>query len=134
MRSQITSLTFLFIGGGTGTMLRYAVVSGLRQVSKDTHFPLGTLLVNIVGCLAIGVLWQLLAGPWSVREDVRIAIVVGLLGGFTTFSSFGLEAVQMWGDGHYGRAILYVSLSNVLGFAAVWLGTKCLPLSQGGGS
>ncbi|GAB4386943.1 MAG: fluoride efflux transporter CrcB [Phycisphaerales bacterium] len=131
MRSQVISLSFLFIGGGTGTMMRYAVVSALRTTSRGTHFPIGTLCVNVLGCLAIGVLWQLLAGPWSVREDVRIAIVVGLLGGFTTFSSFGLEAVQMWADGHYARTILYVLLSNLLGFAAVWLGTRCVPASTG---
>lgn len=103
-------------------MLRFGVATALKAVSRDAHFPLGTLVVNVVGCFAIGVLWQLLAGPWAVREDVRIAILVGLLGGFTTFSSFGLETMQMWGDGHHGRAIAYVVLSNLLGFAGVWAG------------
>lgn len=122
MRSQFFSLTFLFLGGGVGTLLRFGVASALKSASRSSHFPFGTLAVNVVGCFAIGVLWQLLAGPWGVREDVRIAILVGLLGGFTTFSSFGLETMQLWGDGQHGRAIAYVVLSNLLGLIGVWAG------------
>lgn len=134
MRSQLVSLTFLFFGGGFGTLMRYGLAAGLRNPSRVWGFPFGTLAVNIIGCFAIGVLWSALSGPWAVREDVRIAILVGVLGGFTTFSSFGLETMQLWSQGHAGRAITYVALSNVLGLACVWLGMRCIGTSQGVGS
>jgi len=121
------SMTFLFLGGGVGTMLRFAVVSAVREMWHPEHFPLGTLAVNVAGCLAIGALWQALAGPWAIREELRVALIVGLLGGFTTFSSFGLETIQMWSREHYARAILYVVLSNGLGIAAVFLGMRLVP-------
>lgn len=131
MRSQIVSLTFLFFGGGVGTLMRYGAASALRHPSRVWGFPLGTLAVNIAGCLAIGLLWGALSGPWAVREDVRVALLVGVLGGFTTFSSFGLETMQMWADGHTGRAIAYVALSNLLGLAGVWAGLRCIGAWQG---
>lgn len=134
MRSQLVSLTFLFFGGGVGTLMRYGLALGLRSPSRVWGFPLGTLAVNIVGCFAIGLLWSALSGPWAVREDMRVAILVGVLGGFTTFSSFGLETMQLWSAGHAGRAITYVALSNLLGLTGVWAGLRCIGAPQGVGS
>lgn len=132
MRSQVVSWTLLFFGGGVGTLMRYGLAAALRHSSRAWGFPLGTLAVNIAGCFAIGLLWSALTGPWAVREDVRIALLVGVLGGFTTFSSFGLETMQMWSSGHAGRAIAYVALSNLLGLAGVWAGLRCLGATTGG--
>ena len=124
MRSEILATAMIFVGGGTGTLGRYAVAVALRSVGLPSPggFPLGTLFVNIVGSLAIGILAQAIINGWSISEQLRITLLIGVLGGFTTFSSFGLEAVQMWSDGLHWRAIAYVLASNIFGLAAAGLG------------
>ncbi|MFQ5489907.1 MAG: fluoride efflux transporter CrcB, partial [Phycisphaerae bacterium] len=87
-------------------------------------FPLGTLTVNVCGCLLIGVLSAFFAGPQLVREEYRVALLVGLLGGLTTFSSFGWETTALINDGQLVRAGLNVLLNNGAGLAAVWLGYR----------
>ena len=96
----------------------------------DGVFPLGTLLVNVAGCLTIGYVGTLLAGPLLVREEYRIAALVGFLGGFTTFSTFGWETLALLDDGEWGAAAINVLASNVLGLVAVWFGHR-LAVVQG---
>jgi CrcB protein len=123
MHSTIFTTALIFIGGGLGSLARYGVAIGLRAAGATPDgFPTGTLVVNILGCFAIGLVAQAVVSGWGVREDLRLALTVGLLGGFTTFSSFGLESVQMWSDGHHARALAYVLLSNGLGMAAAVAG------------
>ena len=124
MHSQILSTTMIFLGGGVGTLGRYGVAVAFQSLGlhKPGGFPVGTLAVNIVGCFAIGVLSQAIVNGWGIRDDIRLALLIGVLGGFTTFSSFGLETVQMWTDGLHGRAIGYVLASNFLGIAAAVVG------------
>jgi CrcB protein len=118
-------LKLLLIAGGSalGGVLRH-LVGGALQRSSDVDFPIGTLVVNVLGCLAIGALAALFAGPLLIREEYRFALVVGLLGGFTTFSSFGLETFQLAAAGQLVRAVLNVVVSCVLGLAAVWIGYR----------
>ena len=80
--------------------------------------------MNVTGCLVIGLLGALLSGPLLVREEIRLAILVGLLGGFTTFSSFAFEAFALLNDGQWAQAGLDILLSNGLGLVAVWLGYR----------
>lgn len=123
MSSSILSTFLIFLGGGTGTLARYGTAVGMRSLGWSSGaFPTATLTVNIVGCLAIGLLAPSALSSWGVRAELRLALLVGLLGGFTTFSSFGVETVSMWNDGHHGRAIGYALLSNILGLAAAGLG------------
>lgn len=110
-------------GGGAGAVLRF-LVAGWGQRLTTGVFPLGTLTVNVVGCLAIGFLGALFAGPWLVREEYRLAATVGLLGGLTTFSTYGFETVSMANDGQLEMALLNVLASNALGLFAVWLGYR----------
>ncbi len=113
----------VMLGGAIGSALRYGV--SLAMGSKlGPDFPYGTLTVNIVGCLLIGLLGVLLTGPWAAREEVRLAILVGGLGGFTTFSSFGADALGLIDQGRWSAALVYVTVSNVAGLAAVWLGSR----------
>ncbi len=112
----------IFLGAGCGGLLRFAIGSLFRDWWKlGSGFPMGTLIVNVTGCLAMGVLATLLIG---VREDVRAGVLVGVLGGYTTFSAFGHEAIVLAGQdaGGMGRATIYVMLSVVLGLGAVWVG------------
>ncbi len=116
-------LLMIAVGGALGSVLRYAL-GGWVQKLGNGPFPVGTLVVNITGCLAIGFLGMVLTGPWLVREEYRVAILVGILGGYTTFSSFGRETFLLAADGQWTPAILNIVLSNGLGLAAAWFGHR----------
>jgi CrcB protein len=110
------------VGGFVGSVLRYWM-SGLAQnAAPNTAFPIGTLLVNVVGCLAIGVLSELAEARGFLTPDMRALLVVGLLGGFTTFSAFANESVNAIRDGAHGVALANVVLSVGVCLIAVWAG------------
>ena len=117
-------------GGGAGAILRYAM-AGWGQRLTSGVFPVGTLMVNTLGCLAIGFLDSLFAGPLLIREEYRIAILVGFLGGFTTFSTYGYETFALLGDGEWWSAAVNILLSNVLGLLALWIGVRLAEQLQG---
>ena len=112
-------LLWIAAGGAVGAALRYLVAGWMQRLTGGT-FPVGTLAVNVLGCFAIGLLNYLLLGPLMVREEVRLAVVVGVLGGFTTFSSYGWETLALTNEGAWLAAGANVALNNVLGFAAAW--------------
>jgi CrcB protein len=113
----------IFIGGGAGSLLRYALAGSIQRFS-NADFPVGTLAVNVAGCGAIGFLASLLTGPVLIREEYRLAIVVGVLGGFTTFSSYSWETLSLLGDGQKMLALSYIVLSNVVGIGAALVGAR----------
>ena len=106
-----------------GSAARYALSLAMNP-SSGTGMPWGTLVANVVGCLLIGWLSATLATAGGVSEAVRLGILVGLLGGFTTFSSFGLETIQLLQAGQGMSALIYVLLSNFGGLAGAWLGLR----------
>jgi CrcB protein len=112
---------YIFLGAGVGGVLRYWFGSLIQ--SRAGQFPLGTLVVNITGCLVMGILAARWAGPGAPREEVRLAVLVGVLGGYTTFSSFGRETLALAGKGQWGAAGGYVLASVVLSLLAVWAGS-----------
>jgi CrcB protein len=116
-------IALIFVAGGCGCLLRYGV-AGWAQRLGNGSFPVGTLTVNVVGCVVIGFLAALFTGPVLIREEYRWAILVGLLGGFTTFSTYGYETISLARDGEFARAALNLLLSNGLGLAGAWLGTR----------
>jgi CrcB protein len=116
----MAKLALIFVFGGLGSVLRY-LVSGWYQKLSGGAFPAGTLAVNVLGCLAIGLCGAFFFGPKLVREEYRMAIMVGLLGGFTTFSSFAWETFSLANDGDLARALGNIAASNLLGLAAVGL-------------
>lgn len=111
----------VFLSGGLGSVLRYA--AGLAV--QSSLFPWATLLVNVVGCLAIG-LFSGLTTRFAMGEGVRLALTVGLCGGFTTFSTFSKETLELAVSGRWGVFGLYVAGSVFLGLAAVALGFFCV--------
>ena len=123
-------LKFLLIavGGAVGSLLRYLVHGSVQRwvnpLDDGAVFPLGTLTVNVLGCLVIGMLTALFSGPWPLREEYRIGLTVGLLGGFTTFSTFGLESFGLVNQGNLRLALVYVLASCLLGFTAVLVGYR----------
>jgi CrcB protein len=119
-------MMLIFVGGGSGSVLRY-FVQGVVQSLTGSVRPWGTMIVNITGCLAIGVLAGLLMGSRSIGNDKLIAfLMIGVLGGYTTFSSFSLETIKLSDD----RALLYAGLNVVLsvglGLAATWIGKQMI--------
>jgi len=117
----IVKLAFIAVGGACGTLCRFLLLILVQRLS-GVRFPLGTLIVNVLGCLLVGFLAVTLARYWSVREEWRLGILVGVLGGFTTFSTFGIETYELGVAGQARLASLNVLLSCGLGIAAVWLG------------
>jgi len=106
------------IGGAVGSIARYLMASGI-QTATGWQFPIGTVLVNILGCFLIGILYVLLVARPDPRHELRALLIVGVMGGFTTFSSFSLETVTLAMNGHYTSATLNV----VISVAACLVGT-----------
>jgi len=115
-------LLAIAVGGGTGALLRHFANQAV-QARFGADFPLGILLVNVAGCLAIGVIAGLIASSRvHIGEVGRTFIVVGVLGGFTTFSSFGLDTFTLARGGHLAAAAFNAVGQLVFGLAAVWAG------------
>jgi CrcB protein len=119
-------LLLIGLGGGLGAIGR-ARLSGLVLHLMATSFPLGTLVVNIVGCFVAGILSGLVERQEWFSPDTRVFLFTGLLGGFTTFSAFGVETISRLRQGEAAVALVYVALSVVGGLFAVWLGMMLIP-------
>jgi CrcB protein len=115
------TLVAIAIGGAFGSVLRYLLSAGTQQW-VGRAFPVGTLLVNVTGCFAIGLLCVWLIERGNVGEAWRSFWMIGVLGGFTTFSTFSLDAFELVQDGHMGRAVAYVVASVVLCLSGTALG------------
>lgn len=118
------------IGAAVGANLRYGL-STWAAARFGSAWPYGTFLVNLLGCLAIGALLSLFATRLPVSEPARLMLITGLLGGFTTFSSFGYESYSLITAGSWLAAGLYIGGSVVLGLLAVFLGAGLVRLLAG---
>lgn len=111
----------IFIGGGLGASLRHWTgVWTLRQFGPA--FPYGTMTVNILGSLLMGVLIGYLSKKSGATNEVRLFLATGFLGGFTTFSAFSLDVANLWQRGDLAGAFSYAALSVILSLAAVFIG------------
>ena len=113
---------YIFIGGGLGSLSRYAI--GLFLGSESRVLPLGTLVANILGCLLLG---YLLASPFAsekISEPVRIGLGTGFLGGFTTFSTFSVESIKLFQAGEFATVLCYTGASVLGGLAAAYVGMR----------
>lgn len=108
--NAVHPLIVVALGGGLGSMARYGAASAVNRLMQST-FPFGTLFVNIVGSFLIGLImvWLLKAGEW--RENYRLLLVAGIMGGFTTFSSFSWETWKLIEDGRIPLAMANVLFS-----------------------
>jgi len=118
----VGKLILVGIGGAFGSILRYSVSGLVQDLSKSIAFPYGTLVVNLIGCLTIGFLSQLAESRGYFTAETRALVFVGILGGFTTFSTFGNETMNLWREGESSFAALNIVAHLVLGLGAVWLG------------
>jgi CrcB protein len=122
----MTTLLWVMTGGAAGSGARY-LLTRLMNTTGDSGFPYGTLTVNVVGCLTIGFLASAFQNTWNVSSTTQATLLVGVLGGFTTFSSFSHETIQMFQSGRYGAALLYLLVSNAAGLAGILIGMKLAP-------
>jgi CrcB protein len=114
-------LIWLAIAGALGTLSRYGV-AGFVHKFGGASFPFGTAVVNIAGCFVAGLLWALFEHRWPVSPEVRIIVLVGFMGAFTTFSAFILESGELIRASEWMRATLNVVLQNGIGFLALFAG------------
>ncbi|MBI1856542.1 MAG: fluoride efflux transporter CrcB [Chloroflexi bacterium] len=109
-------------GGFVGSILRYWFSGLVQQWTQSAVFPFGTLAVNLTGSLVIGFLSQLADSRGVFTAETRALVFIGVIGGFTTFSTFGNETMNFLREGENLPAVLNVSAHIILGLGAVWLG------------
>lgn len=117
----MTKLFLAGFGGFIGSALRYSIGGWVQNLSGSIRFPFGTLAVNLIGCLAIGCLSQLAETRGVFTAETRTLVFIGVLGGFTTFSAFGNETVNLWREGESLFALLNITAHLLLCLGAVWL-------------
>lgn len=114
---------FVFLGGGIGSILRYGTVLATGRFWQHA-FPLGTLIANIVACTALGIIVALLRDKVQSSEAWYLFLVIGVCGGYSTFSSFAKDNIDLFEKGNYWIGAANIVLSVGLCLAAVWLGKK----------
>ena len=118
----MSKVLIIGLGGFVGSILRYLVGGYIQQATRSVEFPYATLAVNTIGCFAIGFLSQLVESRGVFTAESRALILVGLLGGFTTFSTFGNESMNLFRDGENFFALINIGSHILFGLGAVWLG------------
>lgn len=129
MSSLLVQSGLVALGGAIGAVARFGLGALAHRTldpwihrSISGHFPIGTTVVNTVGCVAIGVLMHLFVAREILDERARLLLVTGVLGSFTTFSAFGYDTFRLAQQGRWGIAASYVALMFVLGIAGVAVG------------
>ena len=122
----MTTLLCVAAGGAIGASARYLTGIGVGRLLGLDGFPYATLIVNVSGCLIMGLLIGAMALFWSVGNDLRAFLIVGILGGFTTFSAFGADFMLLMERHDYAGAAIYLTASVGLSLAAVFLGVALM--------
>jgi fluoride exporter len=113
---------FIFFGAGIGGIFRYWISNAIHWFLGH-QFPYGTLIVNVSGCFLMGLLFVLIMERFNgIGPQLRSLLLIGLLGGYTTFSSFSIETINLFENGEWLRATLNILLSMILCIAATWVG------------
>lgn len=112
----------IVLAGGLGSLARYGLTE-LVETWFGKAFPYGTMAVNLLGCLVFGMVWASCARG-AISEETRLILLVGFLGGFTTFSSFAFHNQQMLASGQWNYFLIDVLVQNVVGILAIWLGIQ----------
>ena len=124
------SILIVAMGGALGSVARFKLSGSVLRQTIEWMFPLGTFAVNVLGCLVIGLLAGLVVKEDYFNADIRLFLFTGIIGGFTTFSAFGLETFHLLRRSKVVIAGGYVVLSLVIGLLALWLGFSLSPSSK----
>ena len=119
---SLASIFFAALGGALGSVSRYLLGVWTQSLSKSLDFPFGTLTVNLLGCFVIGFLSHLAETRGVFTPESRAFVFIGILGGFTTFSSFGNDTLNLLRDGETFNALANIGANVILGLSLVWLG------------
>ena len=120
---MIKNFLIVGLGGAVGSMLRYGV-QRILQVQGTATFPTGTLLVNIAGCFLIGILWSMISRSLTWNEEMKLLLMTGFCGGFTTFSAFTLEGIGLLKENKTALFLIYLTASVVGGLLATFIGIR----------
>ena len=123
---ELRQLLLVAAGGAIGSVARWRVSGWVLHQTVDWRFPIGTFVVNVLGCLIVGVLAGLAIKEDFFSTDQRLLLFTGVMGGFTTFSAFGLETFYLLRRGEYLMAGSNMVLSMVVGMAALWVGYQLI--------
>ena len=118
----MVNILLVGLGGALGSIARYLTSGWVQTASRSINFPYGTLTVNLLGCFIIGALAQLAETQGIFTSESRAFVFVGILGGFTTFSSFGNETMNLARAGDSLQALVNIGANVIIGLLAVWLG------------
>lgn len=120
---MIRNLLFIALGGGLGSILRYLISLGTVKLIGQNWFFSGTTAANIIGCLLIGAIATVLQEKGLMDDTIKLFLIVGFLGGFTTFSSFGLEGFEVAAIS-LQKGLIYMGFQVIAGITAVWTGIE----------
>ena len=117
------NLIYIFLGGGLSSVLRFLISNYTQKLWNINLFPMGTFLVNMIGCFLIGVF-----NSYFLKIDnyLKFLLITGFCGGFTTFSTFSAENYSLWQNGNYSLLFVYVFLSVLVGLLAIYLGLQVM--------
>ena len=122
------NILFVGVGGFFGSIGRYLLSGAVYQLFPNLHFPIGTTVVNVLGCFLIGFTSALVEFRNLLSPEVRVFLMIGVLGGFTTFSTFGYETIALLRDGAFLTGLANVLIQVIFGISAVWLGYSVVRL------
>ena len=128
MRIALLNIVYVGVGGFCGSIGRYLLSGALYQLFPSLRFPIGTAVVNILGCFLIGFITGLAEVRNLLSPEIRIFLLIGLLGGFTTFSTFGFETIALLREGAFLAGLANVMIQVIVGISAVWLGFNVVRL------
>lgn len=122
---MLKNLLIVGLGGGVGSMLRYTIHK-IFNVQSTAEFPASTLVVNISGCFLIGILWGLVSRSLTWNEEMKLLLMTGFCGGFTTFSAFTLEGMGLLKENKIALFFIYLTASVVGGLLATFIGIRII--------
>lgn len=122
----MNKLILVGVGGFIGATLRYLISGYVQNLTQSAAFPYGTLVVNLTGCFLIGIFSQLVESQSGLTAEVRLLLMIGLLGSFTTYSTFSNEAINLLQDQKLFLALIYIGTHLIIGLSAVLLGRFAL--------
>ena len=125
---DVTKVLFVLLGGAVGTGCRYWLSTFVYSVVEKPSFPYANFIINVSGCFIIGILAELFEARVLVSPTLRAALLTGVLGGYTTFSSFSLETFSLLRDGGIWLALINILGIVLLGLVAVWMGVRLAQL------